>query len=68
MSHGLVKADVLEDLDPGHENSYSSSVLESLIPECQIGKVGIKAWLGEQALQHDRHDDVSVNAESNRRN
>jgi hypothetical protein len=64
LSHGLVKADVFEDLDPGDENCDSSSVLEGLIPECQIGKVCIKAWLGEQALQHDRHDDVSVNAET----
>jgi hypothetical protein len=67
LSHGLVEAYVLEDLDPGDENCYSSSVLESLIPECQIGKVGIKAWLGKQALEHDRHDDVSINAETDRR-
>ncbi len=68
LSHGLVEADVLEDLDPGAENHDSERVVKAHLCVAQEVEVSKLVWILEQSVQLVVDCHVSINVVSDTAN
>lgn len=63
LGHGFVEADILEHLDPSHEDGDGNGGIESLLPVAEEFKIGETVGVLKQGLEFVCHRDRTVDIE-----